>query len=142
MAVSRARCWPTSYPDRAPHWSFFGRPHASAFRRADAWGLFHLTDTTIATRFVDANGLRFEVTECGDGDGFALCLHGFPESAFSWRHQLPLLARLGYRVWAPNLRGYGRSSRPTGVEDYRIDRLVDDVVGHCQVQPAGGRVAQ
>ncbi|MDP6580440.1 MAG: alpha/beta hydrolase [Vicinamibacterales bacterium] len=88
-----------------------------------------MTDTTIATRFVDANGLRFEVTECGNGDRFALCLHGFPESAFSWRHQLPLLARLGYRVWAPNLRGYGRSSRPTRVEDYRIDRLVDDVAG-------------
>jgi pimeloyl-ACP methyl ester carboxylesterase len=88
-----------------------------------------LTDTTITTRFVEANGLRFEVDECGNGDRFALCLHGFPECAFSWRHQLPLLARLGYRVWAPNLRGYGRSSRPLRVEDYRLDRLVADVAG-------------
>jgi len=88
-----------------------------------------VSDESITTRFVETNGLRFEVTECGDGDRFALCLHGFPESAFSWRHQLPLLARLGYTVWAPNLRGYGRSSRPVGVDAYRIDRLVDDVAG-------------
>lgn len=88
-----------------------------------------MSGTSIRTRFVKANGLRFEVTECGNGDRFALCLHGFPESAFSWRHQLPLLARLGYRVWAPNLRGYGRSSRPDRVEDYRIDHLVGDVIG-------------
>ena len=56
-----------------------------------------------------------------------MCLHGFPESAFSWRYQLPFLAQLGYRAWAPNLRGYGRSSRPDRVEDYRINHLVADV---------------
>ena len=85
--------------------------------------------SAVRTRFVDANGLQFEVDECGQGSRFALCLHGFPECAFSWRHQLPRLARLGYRVWAPNLRGYGRTSRPAGVDAYHIDRLVDDVVG-------------
>jgi epoxide hydrolase 4 len=83
----------------------------------------------IQTRMVDANGLTFEVDECGSGPKFALLLHGFPESKFSWRHQIPLLVKLGYRIWAPNLRGYGKSSKPKGVKAYHIDRLVDDVIG-------------
>jgi pimeloyl-ACP methyl ester carboxylesterase len=81
------------------------------------------------TIFVEANGLRFEVMEEGAGDRLALCLHGFPEHAFSWRHQLPLLARLGYRAWAPNLRGYGNTTRPPNVSDYRMDALLGDVAG-------------
>ena len=63
------------------------------------------------TKFVEANGLRFEVLEEGTGDRLALCLHGFPEHAISWRHQIPLLAGMGYRVWAVNQRGYGRTTR-------------------------------
>lgn len=80
-------------------------------------------------RFVAANGLRFHVAECGAGDTLALFLHGFPELWYSWRHQLPLLARLGYRAWAPDLRGYGRSERPPRVADYAIETLVEDVAG-------------
>jgi pimeloyl-ACP methyl ester carboxylesterase len=80
----------------------------------------------VKTAFVKANGLTFEVDQCGTGDKFALLLHGFPESKFSWRYQMPLLARLGYTVWAPNLRGYGKSSRPAAVGDYHIDHLVAD----------------
>jgi pimeloyl-ACP methyl ester carboxylesterase len=83
----------------------------------------------IQTIFVEANGLRFEVDACGGGDRLALCLHGFPEAAFSWRYQIPLLAELGYRVWAPNQRGYGRTTRPPKVDDYRMERLVGDVAG-------------
>lgn len=83
----------------------------------------------ITTDFVAANNLRFEVDQCGDGNRLALCLHGFPEHSFSWRYQLPMLARLGYKAWAPNLRGYGHSSRPPFVEDYSMDRLLDDVAG-------------
>jgi len=79
--------------------------------------------------FVLANGRRFHVATCGTGDRLALCLHGFPECWFSWRHQLPLLRRLGYRAWAPDLRGYGRSERPPYREDYDIQRLIDDVGG-------------
>lgn len=79
--------------------------------------------------FVRANGLRFAVTTCGEGDRLALLLHGFPECAFSWRLQLPLLARLGYRVWAPDLRGYGDSERPSHIRDYAIEHLMDDVAG-------------
>ncbi len=86
-------------------------------------------DSGIAIRAVDANGLTFEVAECGSGDRLALCLHGFPELNFSWRFQMPMLAKRGWRVWAPNLRGYGGTDRPAGVESYRIDTLLADVAG-------------
>ncbi|HTF36341.1 MAG TPA: alpha/beta hydrolase [Myxococcota bacterium] len=85
---------------------------------------------------VRANGLRFHVAACGEGDRLALCLHGFPESWFSWRFQLPLLARLGYRAWAPDLRGYGESDRPGRLQDYAIERLIDDVAGLVDVSGA------
>jgi len=88
-----------------------------------------LRDPRIRTEFVDANGLSFEVDQCGEGGTLALCLHGFPEHSFSWRHQLPLLADLGYRAWAPNLRGYGLSDRPEGIEAYSLENLVADVAG-------------
>ena len=79
--------------------------------------------------FVEANGLRFHVAEAGAGERLALCLHGFPECWYSWRFQIPLLAKLGYRVWAPDLRGYGESDRPAGVEAYAVEHLLDDVAG-------------
>jgi len=80
-------------------------------------------------RDVHANGLRFHVAEAGEGDRLALCLHGFPELWISWRHQIPLLERLGYRVWAPDLRGYGGSERPRERDDYAIEVLLEDVAG-------------
>jgi pimeloyl-ACP methyl ester carboxylesterase len=83
----------------------------------------------IRTQFVQANGLTFEVDQCGDGDRLALCLHGFPECSFSWRYQLPLLAKLGYTAWAPNLRGYGRTTRPAHIRDYALPHLHADVAG-------------
>src|SRR5260370_40176914 len=64
---------------------------------------------------VAANGIDFEVATMGQGDRLALCLHGFPEHAYSGRYQMPLLAKLGYRVWAPNLRGYGGTDSPNHV---------------------------
>lgn len=85
-----------------------------------------MSDAPVKTVFVKANGLTFEVDQCGDGEKFALLLHGFPESKFSWRYQMPLLARHGYRVWAPNMRGYGKTSRPGKVADYHVDHLVAD----------------
>lgn len=80
-----------------------------------------------AYRTIRANGLEFEVLEAGTGDRLALLLHGFPEHAISWQNQLETLVALGYRVWAPNQRGYGATTRPKGVDAYRISRLVDDV---------------
>ena len=81
------------------------------------------------TRLVDANGLRFEVEETGQGDHLALCLHGFPEHLVSWRNQVPVLAAMGYRVWAVNQRGYGGSSRPEGAASYALQHLLADVAG-------------
>jgi pimeloyl-ACP methyl ester carboxylesterase len=86
---------------------------------------------------LDANGLSFVIDEAGAGDSVALCLHGFPESRYSWRHQLPLLAGLGWRAIAPDLRGYGQSSRPPDVADYRIEALIEDVAG--MFEAAGAR---
>ena len=81
----------------------------------------------ITTRRIEANGLTFLADEAGEGEDVALLLHGFPESRFSWRYQIPMLADLGWRVIAPDLRGYGGSSRPSQKADYAIGRLVEDV---------------
>ncbi len=81
----------------------------------------------ISQRFIEANGLRFELAECGSGDKLALCLHGFPELNFSWRHQMTMLAARGWRVWAPNQRGYGASDKPEGVRAFALDHLTADV---------------
>ena len=88
-----------------------------------------LAHEEIEHRFVDANGQRFHVACAGSGDRLALLLHGFPECWYSWRYQLPLLAGLGYRVWAPDLRGYGQSSKPKELADYSIESLMADVGG-------------
>lgn len=85
---------------------------------------------------VSANGMDFNVAMAGSGDRLALCLHGFPESSFSWRFQIPLLARLGFRVWAPDLRGYGRSSRPIGVQAYSLENLEADVAALIEASGA------
>ncbi|UVT20863.1 MAG: alpha/beta hydrolase [Nitrospira sp.] len=81
----------------------------------------------LSFRHISANQLSFHVAMAGTGNRLVLCLHGFPESAVSWRHQIPSLAQAGYRVWAPDLRGYGGTTRPTGVEAYRIEPLMEDV---------------
>jgi len=76
-----------------------------------------------------ANGLDFAYDEAGAGPDVALCLHGFPENRFSWRYQLPLLAELGWHAVAPDLRGYGDTTRPADLAAYTLDHLVDDVAG-------------
>ena len=91
------------------------------------WSWTPAPGSGIRVRMVAANGLDFEVAETGEGDRLALCLHGFPELNFSWRYQMPLLAGLGYRVWAPNLRGYGLSSKPEGIDAYSVPNIVADV---------------
>ncbi|MBX3481328.1 MAG: alpha/beta hydrolase [Caulobacter sp.] len=85
--------------------------------------------TEITSRRIEANGLNFTIDEAGQGDDVALFLHGFPESRFSWRYQLPLLAEAGWRAVAPDLRGYGDSSRPQGKAAYELDHLIADVAG-------------
>jgi pimeloyl-ACP methyl ester carboxylesterase len=78
---------------------------------------------------VAANGLEFEVFEAGGGDRLALLLHGFPQSALQWRHQIPTLVAKGFRVWAVNQRGYCGTSRPPRREDYRLAPLLADIAG-------------
>jgi len=78
---------------------------------------------------VSANQLSFRVAMAGTGDRLVLCLHGFPESAISWRYQIQPLAQAGYRVWAPDLRGYGGTTRPIKLAAYSIESLLNDVSG-------------
>lgn len=77
---------------------------------------------------VRTNGINLAVYEQGDGPPVVL-LHGFPELAFSWRHQLPALADAGFRAIAPDQRGYGRSEVPPDASAYRIEELIADVHG-------------
>ena len=83
---------------------------------------------TASQHMVQANGLRFRMLVDGpaDGDMFIL-LHGFPEGAESWDHQLGDLAKAGFLAVAPDLRGYGLTDAPEGVDNYSIDRLAEDV---------------
>lgn len=78
---------------------------------------------------LEANGLRFACDAAGSGPDVALLLHGFPENRYSWRAQLPVLAAQGWRAVAPDLRGYGASSRPAGKAAYHLDHLIEDVAG-------------
>ena len=83
--------------------------------------------TRTTTRTVAVNGVELHLTEAGSGPPVILA-HGFPELAYSWRHQLPALAAAGFHAVAPDQRGYGRSSRPTAVEDYDIAALTGDLL--------------
>src|SRR5689334_23939148 len=81
-------------------------------------------------RMVATNGIHLRVAEAGPETGPLVVLaHGWPESWYSWRHQIPAIAAAGYRVIAPDMRGYGGSDRPPNVEDYDIMHLSGDMVG-------------
>ena len=83
----------------------------------------------VESALVDVNGVRLRVFQAGPADGPVVILtHGFPELAYSWRHQIPALAAAGYRVLAPDQRGYGGSSRPEPVEAYDIAALTGDLI--------------
>ena len=78
--------------------------------------------------FVESNGIRLHVAAAGSGPAVVLC-HGWPETWYSWRHQMPALAAAGFRVLAPDMRGYGRSDRPQPIEAYTLLHIVGDMVG-------------
>jgi pimeloyl-ACP methyl ester carboxylesterase len=92
--------------------------------------------TKIKHRTVAANGIRIHLAEAGEGPT-VLMIHGFPESWYSWREQLPVLAEAGYHAVAMDVRGYGRSSKPARVEDYRMLLKVADVVDVVQALDNG-----
>ena len=79
-------------------------------------------------RFVESNGIRVHIAECGAGPLVLLC-HGFPESWYSWRHQLPALANAGFHAVAPDMRGYGQTDHPEQIDQYTLFHLVADIVG-------------
>ena len=84
----------------------------------------------IHCRRVATNGITLNVAEAGPVSGpLILLLHGFPENWNGWRHQIGPLVAAGYRVVAPDQRGYGKSDKPRGVNAYRLDSLVEDVLG-------------
>lgn len=82
----------------------------------------------ITHRVVETNGIRMHVAECGSGPLVVLC-HGFPESWYSWRHQLRALADAGFHAVAPDMRGYGQTDRPEAIDQYTLLHLVGDIVG-------------
>jgi len=86
-----------------------------------------------APDFVETNGVRLAVYRAGPDPGAGratvVLSHGFPELAWSWRHQMPALAEAGYSVLAPDMRGYGRSGRPQEQAAYRMETLTGDMAG-------------
>jgi len=78
-------------------------------------------------KFVETNGVRLHCVVQGQGK-LMIMLHGFPEFWYSWRHQIPVMAK-HFKVVAPDMRGYNDSEKPGDVRDYRIGLLVDDVMG-------------
>jgi pimeloyl-ACP methyl ester carboxylesterase len=84
--------------------------------------------TEIRHRTIETNGIRLHLADQGEGPLVLLC-HGFPESWYSWRHQLKALAEAGYRAVAPDMRGYGQTGRPEPIEQYTLFHLVGDMVG-------------
>jgi len=82
----------------------------------------------IKHRTVETNGIRMHLAEAGSGPLVVLC-HGFPETWYSWRHQIPALAAAGFHAVAPDMRGYGKSDRPEAIDQYTIFHLAGDLVG-------------
>ena len=77
---------------------------------------------------IDTNGIRLRVAMAGAGR-LVILIHGFPESWYSWRHQIPALADAGYRVAAPDVRGYGGSDKPSAIEAYSLKTICADISG-------------
>ncbi len=86
----------------------------------------------IRHRTVGTNGIEMHVAEAGEGPLVVLC-HGFPESWYSWRHQLGALADAGYHAVAPDQRGYGQTTAPADIDQYTQQHLVGDIVGLVRV---------
>ena len=80
------------------------------------------------TRTIRTNGVNLHVVDEGDGPA-VLLLHGFPDSSRLWRHQIPALVQAGFRAVAPDLRGFGQSDMPPGVENYALPVILQDVLG-------------
>jgi epoxide hydrolase 4 len=80
----------------------------------------------LAHRYADLGDVRLHYVEAGEGP-LVLLLHGFPQFWYQWRHQIPVLVEAGFRVVAPDMRGYNLSDKPLGVRAYRVELLARDV---------------
>lgn len=78
-------------------------------------------------RVIDSHGVKLRIAEMGEGP-LVILVHGWPESWYSWRNQISVLAKAGYHVVAPDLRGFGHSDKPPAVDDYNILHLTNDLV--------------
>lgn len=87
--------------------------------------------TDIAHRQIDTNGISMHIAEAGQGPLVVLC-HGFPETWYSWRHQLVALAEAGFHAVAPDMRGYGGTDAPQEIEAYTLLQMTGDIVGLVQ----------
>ena len=85
-----------------------------------------LGEVELAHRYADLGDVRLHYVEAGEGP-LVLLLHGFPQFWYQWRHQIPALVEAGFRVVAPDMRGYNLSDKPPGVQAYRVELLARDV---------------
>lgn len=83
----------------------------------------------VTFRRIKSNGINMRIAEMGDSGPLVLLAHGWPESWYSWRHQITVLAKAGYRVVALDMRGYGETDAPAEIGAYDIERLTADMVG-------------
>ena len=98
----------------------------------------HISEPIFRHGYAQVGDVRLHYAECGVGERLVVLLHGFPECWYSWRHQLPALGQ-HFRVVAPDMRGYNLSDKPGRIADYRIEKLIDDVLGlirHCGAREA------
>src|SRR5436190_3335837 len=116
MRSSRSIAWPTT-------------------RRGPSNRMDSISFTSVAT-----NGIRLNVAQAGPANGpLLILLHGFPEFWYGWRKQIAALAAAGFRVWAPDQRGYNLSEKPPRIRDYTLDKLAADIAG--LIEAAGERRA-
>jgi pimeloyl-ACP methyl ester carboxylesterase len=121
-----------------------GREFMQTLGAAAGDGAVHLDQvdgqgSAVAHRIVEANGINLHIAEQGEGPLVVMC-HGFPESWYSWRHQLMALSAAGFHAVAPDMRGYGRSGRPEAIYQYTLLHLVGDMVGLLDALGAGQAV--
>jgi pimeloyl-ACP methyl ester carboxylesterase len=99
-----------------------------------------MSTSSFQQRIISTNGINMKIVETGPGDGPCVVLiHGWPESWYSWRHQLKALSNAGYRVIAPDMRGFGDTDAPEEIESYNLLNLVEDIKGvlrACGVEQA------
>ena len=91
-------------------------------------GVVHASDieARVKNGYADSNGVKIRYTIEGKGEP-VLLIHGWPDSGYLWRHQVPFLAGHGFRVIVPDMRGLGRSDRPPEVADYALAKVIGDV---------------